>query len=347
MDKKTTLVLIGLMLTSCILASTLRYTIYANFGERVYSTSPLEINVMSDKEVYSIGENVQIYGNLTFYGEPLPDRLVALEIDSSESYPFIFRTLSTGTNLTGSWKIEVIRVFVGDEVGNQLFSVKRGNTVCVWVVFQNNFDASVQTTIAFTIFDANNAPMFAAAPIEYLVPPGGPYNMSCPWIVPTDAQLGNAEICASAFSKMPRDAGISYCPEKSETFIIEVATAMSTTVSTSQSFYQMSITGNYNYTFTLPTKGLRLGNYTVSVAANYKGLWEAFPASNTTKFKVVLLGDVNSDGKVDIKDIVLLVKAFGSYPGQPNWNPNADFNNDFKVDIKDMVLLIKHFGEHI
>jgi hypothetical protein len=45
--------------------------------------------------------------------------------------------------------------------------------------------------------------------------------------------------------------------------------------------------------------------------------------------------------------MVLLIKAFGSYPGQPNWNPNADLNNDGKVDIKDMVLLIKHFGEHI
>ena len=339
MDKKAVLSFIVLLLASSVLANALQYTTYA--------VSPLQINVVSDKTVYLVGENVQIYGNLTFYGEPLPNRLVALEIDDSANEPFIFRTLSTGTNATGSLKVEIVQVFPGDDVGNQLYSFKRGSNIYVWIVYKNNFDASVYTTFTFTIYDANNAPMFAAAPIAYSVPPGGPYNMSYRWTLPADAQLGNAKIYASAFTELPKNKGVPHCPEKSETFTITATTATSTTVSTSQSFYPMSITGNYNYTFTLPTKGLRLGNYTVSVAANYKGLWEAFPASNTTRFKVRLLGDVNGDAKVDIKDLVLLIKAFGSYPDKPNWNPNADLNNDGKVDIKDLVLLIKHFGEHI
>jgi len=59
-----------------------------------------------------------------------------------------------------------------------------------------------------------------------------------------------------------------------------------------------------------------------------------------------LIGNVNGDFKVDIKDLVLLIKAYGSYPDHPKWNPNADINNDNKVDIKDLVLLIKHYGEH-
>jgi len=59
-----------------------------------------------------------------------------------------------------------------------------------------------------------------------------------------------------------------------------------------------------------------------------------------------VFGDVDGDGKIEIIDLVLVVKAYGSYPGHPRWNPNADTNCDGKVDIQDLVLLIKHFGEH-
>jgi hypothetical protein len=55
--------------------------------------------------------------------------------------------------------------------------------------------------------------------------------------------------------------------------------------------------------------------------------------------------DINFDGKIEIKDLVLVIKAYGSYPGHPLWNPNADINFDNKVDIKDLVLVIKYYGK--
>ena len=55
--------------------------------------------------------------------------------------------------------------------------------------------------------------------------------------------------------------------------------------------------------------------------------------------------DLNGDGVVDIVDIALAAKAFGSYPGHPRWNPTADVNGDGKVDLWDIVLIAKHFGE--
>jgi len=62
---------------------------------------------------------------------------------------------------------------------------------------------------------------------------------------------------------------------------------------------------------------------------------------------ITIPGDINDDFKVDIKDLVLVIKYFGSYPGSAKpWNPNADVNSDNKVDIKDLVLVIKHFGQH-
>jgi hypothetical protein len=65
------------------------------------------------------------------------------------------------------------------------------------------------------------------------------------------------------------------------------------------------------------------------------GLYEIEPA---------LLGDVNGDSVVDIFDLVLAALAFGSSPGDPNWNPVADLNGDDLVDIFDLVIIAISFG---
>ena len=69
---------------------------------------------------------------------------------------------------------------------------------------------------------------------------------------------------------------------------------------------------------------------------------DTFTDGNIT---VRLLGDVNGDGRVDLRDIALVARAFGSegpnylFPSSPsskNWNPNADINNDGVVNMKDI-----------
>ena len=55
--------------------------------------------------------------------------------------------------------------------------------------------------------------------------------------------------------------------------------------------------------------------------------------------------DINEDCEVDILDIAIVSKAFGSEPGDPNWNELADLNNDDKVNILDMAFVAKHFGK--
>ena len=58
-----------------------------------------------------------------------------------------------------------------------------------------------------------------------------------------------------------------------------------------------------------------------------------------------LLGDLNSDDKVDMQDVGIVALPFGSYPGHPRWNPVADINNDNKVDMKDVSTVAKEFGK--
>jgi hypothetical protein len=58
----------------------------------------------------------------------------------------------------------------------------------------------------------------------------------------------------------------------------------------------------------------------------------------------VIIGDINLDGTVNILDAIILAAAFGSKPGQSNWNSAADLNGDGTVNILDAILLGANFG---
>lgn len=57
-----------------------------------------------------------------------------------------------------------------------------------------------------------------------------------------------------------------------------------------------------------------------------------------------MLADVNHDGKVDMRDIALIVQVFGTTPASPNWNPNADLNQDLKVNMHDIAIACQDFA---
>jgi len=60
--------------------------------------------------------------------------------------------------------------------------------------------------------------------------------------------------------------------------------------------------------------------------------------------KIKLLGDIDGDGTVGLSDLVLLAQAYGSKPGDPNWNPEADLDNNGKVSLTDLVTLAARYG---
>jgi len=60
-----------------------------------------------------------------------------------------------------------------------------------------------------------------------------------------------------------------------------------------------------------------------------------------------MVGDLNGDGKVNLQDLVLLANAYGSKPGDSNWNPNADLAPPYGIiSLTDLVTLALHYGQH-
>lgn len=58
-----------------------------------------------------------------------------------------------------------------------------------------------------------------------------------------------------------------------------------------------------------------------------------------------LRGDVNGDSVVDIFDLAAVGLAYGSRPGDVNWNPDADLNNDNTVNIFDLATVGLNYGK--
>ena len=58
-----------------------------------------------------------------------------------------------------------------------------------------------------------------------------------------------------------------------------------------------------------------------------------------------ILGDANGDRTVNASDLSALSNAYGSKPGDTNWNPNCSFEGDNKVDAYDLFDLGKNYGK--
>jgi hypothetical protein len=54
--------------------------------------------------------------------------------------------------------------------------------------------------------------------------------------------------------------------------------------------------------------------------------------------------DIDGDGDTDLADLQMLLAAYGSHTGDPNYNANADFEPDGDVDLADLQFLLSDYG---
>lgn len=161
---------------------------------------------------------------------------------------------------------------------------------------------------------------------------------------PVAGQLGIDNITASAGWRISGNLnleGLSVAPPSSVMFEYRAPSSPAVVYRC-----PATVAPNGDYTvYSPPTPGA----YDVSVKVTH-WLRRTVNAPNTngdiSGFDITLLnGDVDDDNEVTIGDYAQLSSAFGSSPGDPNWNAMADLDGDEEVTIGDFSLLSNNFGE--
>lgn len=133
----------------------------------------------------------------------------------------------------------------------------------------------------------------------------------------------------------------------SETFT--VTTKYNNTIISTQQVTALTQGSTRILTFNWNTTGVQAGNYTIKAEASV--VTDELNTSNnkltdgTVKIKAPLTGDINGDGTINDQDLNLLTQAYGSAPGDPNWNPNADLDKNNKINITDLNILGQDYGK--
>jgi hypothetical protein len=301
----------------------------------VYAFPGVQVTVSTNKQSYSSGELVNIYGDLKRDGTLVTNALIAIQINDAQNNIISIRTRSTGTT-PSSWSIDITELISCDFSGNPKSTFKKGTLAYFKVTVKNlNTVSERYVTVTVNLYDSNQTSL-GIAWVGTTVGPNKEFTYLCSIPIPSEASTGTAYAYANAYNNWPKENGIAYCGEKATAFTITDGTTSS---SSSSSTNPSSTTqaGTYNLTFRLNSKSPP-GDYTV-YASYYQTL-------ATTKFDVVwLLTDIDRNEKVNIQDLFIVAKAFGSKPGDANWNWKADVNQDNQVNIIDVYKVGRDFGK--
>jgi len=321
-----------------VMVLTILFTLSLVNSNITTASSTLTITLSTSKQTYNLGETVQIYGNLTLNGVIVTDGLVAIQINSPNLQCYILRTIETGTLTNQNWTAEILSVYTCDQYENPKTSFQRGTTAYAKITWKNNLQTPIYILVALYIEFPSNIPFQALAPVAGTINPGeSSITVSIP--IPSNAPLGTCMLYANLYDNWPKDSGTPYCPEKTTSFTI--TSTGSESLSEKPPQYNTLSINNFNLTFNLPKISGQMGNYTIFATSYYNGE----KTSKTTSFNVTLIGDINHDGLVDIRDISIVGRAYGSTPEHERWNPTADLNKDNIVDIRDISTVGRDYGK--
>jgi parallel beta-helix repeat protein len=104
---------------------------------------------------------------------------------------------------------------------------------------------------------------------------------------------------------------------------------------------------NTTLSFAWDTTGFTYGNHSLRAEIGIIP-FETDTGNNAMESWIIITipGDIDGNYNVQLADLVLLAKAYGSKPGDPNWTPNSDIDNNDVVGLSDLVILATYYGQH-
>jgi hypothetical protein len=305
----------------------------------------LTLTVETSRSAYDLGDPTIISGNLTLGDSPVADGLVAVQVLDPRDETMALRTLNTGTDPPRPWVIEIIDFYTCDLSGEIQTSFPRGGVVGFTIQIKNHALSSHKVLAPIYIQYSNGIPCRTFILYNSTID-GGNTDSSTTYIpIPDSAPVGPTYAYASVLTEYPSEYGYAYSPERETTF--ETTIQGGAAGAMSEQLAYMEGGGSFSMSFKTNPYGGLLGNYSIYAISQY---WP-YIVRNQTTFQTMLTGDITGaggvpDGKIDVRDVSRVARAYGSRPGSSNWDPICDLNKDGKVDVRDVAGCARNYGKY-
>jgi hypothetical protein len=305
------------------------------------------LTISTSRFCYGLGATINVYGNLTRKlvgtsgeGNPVKDGLVAIQVEDSFGNSELIRVVSTGANPSSSnpsySKVKIIEFLSINSQGNPQNTFNKGSRVLLKITITSL--EKINATIALNLFDSVGVSVgVCEAPLVPLEP-----GVNFTWVrdvsdllIANDAYAGPTTCTVNVLTNRPKYGGYPYCQESSIKFTI---VDESKTPGSGAVLNNPSPDGSFNISFKLPNTAT-IGSHNVYVSARYNA-W-----ANASFDYAWLLTDIDRNYKVNIQDLFIVAKAFGSQPGDANWNVKADVDGNNQVNIVDVYKVARDFGK--
>lgn len=310
----------------------------------------LQLSLQTSKTTYYLDESILVSGGLTGNEYPVTDAYVAVEVYNPKQtdQPMVTRTIPTGA-IPPAGPVEITSAITCDSATGLPKTVfRRGQYLAVKVSVKNNSNKQQTVLILVNVYDSRNAAQglqYSAKTIE----PGQTLDTIKTFYIENVFALGNGKAYASVLSGWAKNGGVALCNEKAAEFTVSTVTLSGDKTVAAPTGVGVLVAGNYEVSFRIPytgkesTGGNPIGTYTIYACSTFMEK----TASNSRTIQVKLAGDINNDRKTNLSDLVILAKAYGTRPGDANWNPAADLNKDNVISLSDLVLLALNYGREI
>jgi hypothetical protein len=304
--------------------------VFAILSSNVVIAAPvLEIKIALGNSTYSVSDTVDINVNITLDGNPAAN-VAAVEVVSPYGNPYAIRTIATGNVSQMYSRVQFVDLYTCAQDGTPKTLFSRGTTAYINATITNIDVVDHVALVGIHVQGSDNTPLYAYFPTNKSIMAGHTDTFLLSFQISTAAPSGQARLFGSLFTDYPTNRGFAYCPEQAANFSIVASTPL------------MPPEPQYGgMIFNMPKKDVKLGNYTVYSVANFNVIQTA---TDTEAFAVVLIGDVNNDYVVNMRDIAIDISLFQTTPSSPNWNPAADINEDDVVNMRDIAMLVFYFG---
>lgn len=297
----------------------------------------LKLAIQTTKQIYDLGEEIIVYGNLTLDDAPFDRGLVAVQIKDPLNNTLLIRTLATGENASDLVGI-FYSLFACDLSGNPKFTFNQGEMLRINATIMNNDVTPRYLVLTASLQFSNNLPFQTFLLYNDTMNPGQRWSCNYPLAyIPTDAPIGTTRIFGSVLTDLPEKNGFALCLGKTSTFSIKAAGSSAKNME----IEGPSEPGGFNLSLITSSKGGILGNYTIYASCYYP------PLLSTTQitFEVKLLKDVNQDGTINMIDMYIVALHYGETPESPNWDPRTDIDKNGVINMIDLYLVALDYGK--